>query len=135
DTLGHRQGDAMLQTAARVLGENCRRSDVAGRFGGDEFILLLPQADEDAAAAVARRIGEEFSRMAETALAEDGFSGRLTMSMGLATLKRSRATQPEQLIEHADHALYCAKGAGKTCLVIYDPHGHEDAAPAVKLGL
>jgi two-component system cell cycle response regulator len=120
DTLGHRQGDEMLQRAATVLAANCRRSDIAGRFGGDEFILVLPQADAPAASAVAERISEEFTRMAALDLAEQGYPGRLTMSLGLATLKASRAAVPEQLIEHADHALYCAKQAGKTRLVVYD---------------
>lgn len=139
DTLGHRQGDQMLQRAARVLEANCRRSDVAGRFGGDEFIVLLPNTGEETAAGVARRIAEEFGHMAAMELAEEGFPGRLTMSLGLATIRTSRAVHPEQLIEHADHALYCAKQAGKTRLVTYTPsmrdmrsmtvEGQEPAAP------
>lgn len=121
DTLGHRRGDEVLQGAAKVLGANCRRSDIAGRFGGDEFILLLPGTNEQTAAAVAERVSAEFTAMSDAALTADGFTGGVTMSMGLATIKGSRAAHPEQLIEHADHALYCAKQAGKTRLSIFRP--------------
>ncbi len=134
DTLGHRQGDAMLRSAARVLEANCRRSDVAGRYGGDEFILLLPRTDEAEAASVAERVAAQFIRDASAGLAENGFQGRLTMSMGLSTVRAGRPVHPEQLIEQADHALYCAKQAGKTRLMIYRPSGagmREDCADAV----
>lgn len=121
DTLGHPTGDRVLQTAARVLQANCRRSDVAGRFGGDEFVLVLPQIDEEAACQVVRRIGEEFETATSTELAQAGFDGRLSMSMGLSMLEPHRVTSPEQLIAQADHALYCAKSAGKTRLVVHRP--------------
>lgn len=123
DSLGHRQGDAMLQLAARVLEANCRRSDVAARYGGDEFIVLLPQTDEPESAAVAGRIAEEFAARVAAALADNGFAGRLTMSMGLSTVRVGRPVHPEQLLEQADHALYCAKQGGKKQLMIYRPSG------------
>ena len=131
DTLGHRHGDEILQRAARVLEANCRRADLAARFGGDEFIVVLPGTEADSAAQVARRIGEEFTRMAEADLAQAGFPGKVTMSMGLATAKLTRAAYTEQLIEHADHALYCAKQAGKSRLSVYDPKTKK-AAPQVQ---
>lgn len=121
DSLGHQKGDLMLQRAARVLEANCRRSDVAGRFGGDEFIVLLPQTDRWTAMQVAQRISEEFAHTAEAELGQTGFDQRLTMSMGLATVCLSCATNSAQLIAHADHALYCAKQAGKTRLMVYEP--------------
>ncbi len=119
DTLGHQKGDQMLQLASKVLQANCRRSDVAGRFGGDEFVLLLPQSDEPSARQVAQRVAEQFTAAAEADLAASDQALRLTMSMGLATRVSSRASSAEQLVAHADHALYSAKAAGKTRLMVY----------------
>jgi diguanylate cyclase (GGDEF)-like protein len=136
DTLGHQMGDHMLQRAARVLEANCRRSDVAGRFGGDEFVVLLPQTDDATAAHVAQRIGGEFTALAAAELAQRGGNVILTMSMGLATRRHSRATSPEQLIACADHALYRAKHGGKGELALFHqppaatPPGHRDPSPA-----
>jgi diguanylate cyclase (GGDEF)-like protein len=115
DTLGHQSGDEILQLAATMLERNSRRSDVAGRFGGDEFVLLLPQADEATAAGVAERVREGFQ-----AEASRRYRGTLvTMSMGLATLALSKADRPEALLAQADHALYRAKQDGKSRLVVY----------------
>lgn len=123
DSLGHPTGDRVLQIAARVLQANCRRSDVAGRYGGDEFVLILPQIDEAAASQVVRRIGEEFETATAMELERAGFEGRLSMSMGLSMLEPQRVTSPDQLIAQADHALYCAKSAGKTQMVVHRAAG------------
>lgn len=121
DALGHPTGDRMLQRAARVLEANCRRSDVAGRLGGDEFVLLLPHTDEAVARQVGQRVREQFAELAAAELAQVGCRAPLTMSMGLASLATTQAATPEQLLACADHALYRAKAAGKTCLVTYAP--------------
>ena len=127
DTLGHPKGDQMLQLASKVLLANCRRSDVAGRFGGDEFVLLLPQTDEATARQVAQRVSQEFVASAQADLASEDNPLELTMSMGLATRKQSSASNAEQLVAHADHALYAAKAAGKTRLRVYESSHTADA--------
>jgi len=113
DTMGHPDGDEMLQLAAKVMEANCRQSDSLGRFGGDEFIILMPETSIDTAEAVAQRVLSQFEIDAQRILSGRGFGGQLTMSMGIASLQASRGTTPEQLIAAADHALYAAKAAGK----------------------
>ncbi|MCC7145128.1 MAG: diguanylate cyclase [Phycisphaeraceae bacterium] len=116
DTLGHQKGDEILQRTARVMEANCRRSDVAGRYGGDEFVLLLPQTGMERARMVAQRIADEMAFCSPS-----GSTCRLTLSIGIATLRHSRPANCDELIAHADQALYRAKAAGKARLMVH--HG------------
>lgn len=132
DTYGHQQGDELLKAVARLLDHNCRQSDVAGRFGGDEFIVLLPQADERTARRVAHRVQESFVDELRQLSDDPTIEGAATLSMGLATVDLRDAGDPEQLIAHADEALYRAKQAGKNRLVTYQPAQRPDQS--IKLG-
>ena len=119
DTLGHQTGDEMLRRCAKVLKANSRQSDVAGRFGGDEFVIVMPRTDVHTARIVAKRIYEEF-QAAVSAMLGDKLTGELpSMSMGIASRHNSSPTNCEQLIAQADHALYSAKNAGDTCMTVY----------------
>src|SRR5205823_13154872 len=71
DTYGHQVGDQLLVMACKVISANMRRMDIAARYGGDEFVLLLPHADGAAAAEVARRIREEFRAASAVVLKRD----------------------------------------------------------------
>jgi len=124
DTLGHPCGDELLQRVARVLEANCRRSDVAGRFGGDEFILLLPETDVEFATKVADRIRQEFDLSVQAMFRRIDAELHLSLSQGLATLRVARPINPSQMIAYADHALYRAKQAGKARIIVHD--GPED---------
>ena len=107
DVHGHAVGDEVLRVVAEVLRETLRESDVAGRWGGEEFLLLLPGADEEGAAQLAERV-----RVALTARSIPSVPGlRVTASFGVA--EYDGETNPEQLLEAADGALYRAKRAGK----------------------
>jgi diguanylate cyclase (GGDEF)-like protein len=107
DAHGHAVGDAVLRTFADVLRETLRESDVAGRWGGEEFLLLLPGADEDGAAQFADRV-----RVGLAARDIPGVVGlRVTASFGVAEYAGESNT--EQLVAAADSALYRAKRAGK----------------------
>ena len=128
DTLGHPAGDEILQRTAGVLEETCRRSDIAGRLGGDEFILLMPQTDMSTARQAARRILDEFVRSARDMLGDSEIADRVSISMGLATLHDSKPANPDQLIAHADSALYSAKQARGTNIMNYQPQ--DTNAPA-----
>jgi diguanylate cyclase (GGDEF)-like protein len=107
DVHGHAVGDEVLRIVAEVLRETLRESDVAGRWGGEEFLLLLPGADEEGAAQLAERV--------RAALAARGIPNvpglRVTASFGVA--EYAGETNPEQLLEAADGALYRAKRGGK----------------------
>lgn len=132
DTLGHQRGDDLLIAAATVLQANSRRSDIVGRFGGDEFVLLLPNADHDTASQVARRVASEFRVAASGLFAIDPAnigSPRITMSLGLASRRLSLPAHADQLLAHADHALYRAKQLGRDRLETYIPPGDRTAAP------
>ena len=101
--------DAAVPTPGdgEVLRETLRESDVAGRWGGEEFLLLLPGADEEGAAQLAERV-----RVVLAARSIPSVPGlRVTASFGVA--EYAGETTPEQLLEAADGALYRAKRAGK----------------------
>ena len=110
DRHGHQVGDQLLQVAARVIGANLRRMDVAARYGGDEFILLLPHASAAEAVGVAQRIREEY-RQASAGLLRR--ANGASMSIGIGSVKSDDPAGPEQLIATADAALYRAKAAGR----------------------
>ncbi|MEM6333456.1 MAG: diguanylate cyclase [Planctomycetota bacterium] len=119
DALGHQVGDQVLQLSASSLQRNCRRSDVAGRYGGDEFVLLLPEADLTHAREVAERVSADFQLAFEAAMADSEPGPVVTMSLGIATRLQSSASGADELIANADHALYAAKAAGKSRLMVY----------------
>ena len=107
DLHGHAVGDEVLRVVAEVLRETLRESDVTGRWGGEEFLLLLPGANEEGAAQLAERV-----RVALAARSIPSVPGlRVTASFGVA--EYAGETNPEQLLEAADGALYRAKRAGK----------------------
>src|SRR5206468_5093915 len=107
DAHGHAVGDEALRVFAEVLRETLRESDVAGRWGGEEFLLLLPGADEEGAAQLAERV-----RSGLAARSIPGVPGlRVTASFGVAAY--AGETNSEQVVAAADRALYRAKRAGK----------------------
>lgn len=119
DTLGHLEGDRLLQTMARVLIANCRQSDVAGRYGGDEFVLLLPRTGPDLAQQVARRVMEQFSAAAAQ-MSPPELS--CNVSVGIACVSMTRPASADQLVSRADKALYGAKQNGKARVHLYRLH-------------
>lgn len=109
DRFGHRAGDEVLVLLADSIRNELREADVAARFGGDEFILLLPRTSGSAAAHVAERITDRFM---ET-LAREFPDYPTTLSIGVASLRVTRAHSAEVLIHEADGALYAAKTGGR----------------------
>lgn len=119
DQMGHQAGDMILQRTGRILEANCRRSDMAGRLGGDEFVILLPETDLQTARVVAERVKDEFDLVVQSLLAHAVPSLLVSMSVGISCMRHSRPVNSDQLIGHADEALYRAKAAGKMQIVIY----------------
>ena len=106
DTYGHMVGDRALQLTARTLRSAVRRSDVVCRYGGEEFLAVLPRTDAEDAAVLAARL--------YTAVEETGTRYRLpvTISIGAASLQDADKT-PDDLLLRADRALYASKNTGR----------------------
>ncbi|HEX9992078.1 MAG TPA: GGDEF domain-containing protein [Acidimicrobiales bacterium] len=104
DGFGHQAGDGVLRVVGETLIANSRNDDVAARFGGDEFAVLLPGVAGPTALAVAERLRASISR--------DVPLGGITVSAGVATLPR-RGGSPQQLLAAADVALYQSKRDGR----------------------
>ena len=110
DTHGHLAGSKALVEAAAIIRGSARETDVAARFGGDEFSVILPDTGRDGAVSVAERIRDRIN--ACQFLASDGLSIHLTASIGVATLP-DVAASAEELLRAADVAMYRVKDAGK----------------------
>lgn len=113
DTHGHIVGDRVLQNLGRILTGQLWQVDVASRYGGEEFAVILPQTDTAAAEKVAERIRARVAEL-RVPLPEKGEIG-VTISIGAAAFPLC-GDSAEGLTEHADQALYEAKRAGKNCV-------------------
>ncbi|MBD9413834.1 GGDEF domain-containing protein [Pseudomonas sp. PDM16] len=108
DTLGHQVGDAVLQHVVVTLGATLRPDEPLGRYGGEEFLLLLRDANPEQAMLVAERLRQ---RVADTVFNPNGEARTITLSIGCATATPDENL--EQLLHRADAALYRAKRAGR----------------------
>jgi diguanylate cyclase (GGDEF)-like protein/PAS domain S-box-containing protein len=128
DTYGHEAGDTVLRETATFLGKSVRAEDFVCRFGGEEFVVVLPAADLKATQARGERIR---SKLREQAVLHQGQSlGMITVSVGVAALPQ-HGTTPKDLLEAADAALYRAKGEGRDRVVVAEIPPAEAAAAAV----
>ncbi|SKA96312.1 diguanylate cyclase (GGDEF) domain-containing protein [Paucidesulfovibrio gracilis DSM 16080] len=114
DTFGHSMGDQVLVDFSQVVGQQLRRSDLFGRYGGEEFVVFLPHAD----AMTARNIAERLRVAVEgRRLATPG--GRMiqyTVSIGSCTSDPEELPDLETMLRAGDHALYVAKDMGRNCV-------------------
>lgn len=113
DMHGHAKGDEVLCRAARVIAGRLRKSDVVARWGGDEFVVLLPNTPLPGALHALERALETFRD--EAFAAEDGQPFHVTVSAGLVEVDQDEAM--EQTVSHADALLYCAKAEGRSCVM------------------
>lgn len=111
DQHGHNVGDDVIKHFAACLQNNVRESDIVGRWGGDEFVILFPETD----AHVAMRFGERIQK--NIAACNCGIDLPLTISYGVAALQTEQSVS--DLIDHADRALYQAKRRGRDQGVLY----------------
>jgi diguanylate cyclase (GGDEF)-like protein len=110
DTHGHLAGSRTLVEAGDIIRTSARESDIVARYGGDEFVVVLPDTGSEGGLVVARRIRD---RIAEHLfLAEDGINWRLTASVGVAALP-DMARSSDELLDTADRAMYHVKVTGK----------------------
>lgn len=116
DSLGHDIGDhVLMETASRLRGA-IRSNDLLSRFGGDEFLLILPSSDQLVVTAIAQRMIDAMSRAFDV----DGKTVYVTASIGIAMAPLDGAN-PADLLRHADTALYKAKSAGRNMLMFFNP--------------
>lgn len=115
DTFGHPVGDAVLREVAQRLRRPLRQSDLAGRWGGEEFLVLLPGADLQGATLVAEKIVQAVS-----AGTSRHTGARLTVSAGVAAAP-AHGLDARELVQRADQALYAAKHRGKDQACVFSP--------------
>jgi diguanylate cyclase (GGDEF)-like protein len=112
DTYGHQQGDIVLQAAANIFRQSFKRPiDLAARWGGEEFVVLLPNTPLEGAMKVAENIRADVEK-AEIANADDGEPIKITLSIGVNSLIPDHESSIDAFLSDADRALYAVKEAG-----------------------
>lgn len=129
DTCGHPCGDRVLVEIAAVLNKSVRQCDLVGRYGGDEFLVILPGAGAGESMNVAGRFLRRAARISPD---ECCLPGRVTLSIGVAVLDSTGEAcgKLEELLHRADEALLQAKRLGRNRAVVYSPDGAETVTGA-----
>jgi len=117
DRYGHAFGDQFLQAFAKTLEEAVRPGDILARYGGDEFVLVLPEAGEEQAHSVAQRITRHLEKM--SLITPEGNKVRATSSIGIA-IYPTHSQNPADLFVMADNMMYKAKRSGKNAIAVPD---------------
>ena len=115
DTYGHQAGDTVIQSLAKIVSEQIRDTDIAGRYGGEEFVVLLPDVDAAGGRVFAERLCGVVERLQ---ISHEGQVIPFTVSLGVADLSEP-CHDHQQLIERADQALYGSKRNGRNQVTVY----------------
>lgn len=128
DTYGHMAGDDVLREVGHLLQSTMRKNDLAGRFGGEEFIVVLYRSAHEIGMSVAERIRARIAEIRVTTPA--GQVVQVTASIGVSTFSPFGMVGVDQILSQADHALYAAKDAGRNRVIHFDqlPEAHADMA-------
>lgn len=118
DRFGHLVGDDALRQIAQVLRESRRQYDWVGRWGGEEFLVILPNTTRQQAYEVAERLRK---RIADQHLQVQGKQQNLSASFGIAVAEPGHTYSLDFLLQQADHALYQAKAGGRNQVKLFDP--------------
>ena len=111
DTYGHWAGDAMLRETTQPMMASVRPYDTVGRYGGEEFLIVVPSSDAMGALGLSERIRRA---RAEQAIAADSVPTAITASFGVAASTEARPLDPQEMLKLADGALYARKSMGGT---------------------
>jgi diguanylate cyclase (GGDEF)-like protein/putative nucleotidyltransferase with HDIG domain len=120
DFYGHLEGDAVLRRVAQILTENCRRSDIVARYGGDEFVVLMPETNAEQARQLTNKLRAWIC--SDTLLREKNVTG----SFGIATYPVHGST-PQELIQVADASMYLSKHQGGNAVSTADHFDPDEA--------
>ena len=119
DQHGHDHGDAVLVEVSQRLNDNLRNTDIVARWGGEEFLVLLPQTNPEQAQNVAETLRQ---KIAGSSIEIKGTQHQITATLGVATF--SDEATFEQTLELADEALYNGKETGRNKVVLVNTSGH-----------
>jgi diguanylate cyclase (GGDEF)-like protein/PAS domain S-box-containing protein len=123
DHHGHTVGDQVLQVLAQYLTHLIRKADLLGRYGGEEFIIILPETSLSQAYYAGERLLEYLHQHpVQTRVGDIS----LTLSVGVAGFNAETTPSLDKLVDHADKALYLAKQAGRNCVAVYQPASRTD---------
>ena len=117
DTRGHAFGDHVLKAVAQILASDVRTTDIVGRYGGDEFMILMPETPAEGAACTLERIRR---RIAGQEISDGTHTAHATISAGIAASRPGVEVAVESLVRESDEALYVAKRAGRDCTRRWD---------------
>ncbi len=117
DTYGHPAGNSVLKELAALLQASCRESDILGRYGGEEFSLILPGISKEKTKTACERIRR---RVESHVFLLDGNSVRITVSIGICHMSGKEPIDPSRMVRSADMALYRAKEWGRNRVVLYE---------------
>ena len=121
DLFGHKKGDQVLRIMAKLLSKYTRKADLVARYGGDEFVVILPETTKEKALDLAERIRIRIEE-SDLAKAEAFENGRLTVSLGIASYPEDAETASE-LLDKVDEVLYMAKRSGRNKACLVDKNG------------
>ncbi len=116
DLHGHLTGDQVISSLANLLRQQLRKTDLIGRYGGEEFLIVLPECQLDKACQVVNQLREAFARIP---FVSNGQTFHCSFSAGITS--GSDSQQVDVVVDHADQALYQAKGAGRNQVILYQP--------------
>jgi diguanylate cyclase (GGDEF)-like protein len=118
DTFGHDAGDIVLKTFADVLKRNTRSSDICGRLGGDEFLMVITHVEQDHVETTVNRFREQFAALS---FPLQGQSVRVTASFGVSGVRTKNTEDINTLVRKADQMLYEAKRSGRNLVRVSLP--------------
>lgn len=128
DTFGHLMGDKLIHDFAQQLKQTCRKMDIVGRFGGDEFVIIAPQTDQNGAQALAEKIRRGIAHFPfQTTDPHTHFN--MSCSIGISHWSPDCGGSPsvDSLLSEADDALYLSKKSGRNCISLAGKHCHAEA--------
>ena len=125
DTYGHACGDYVLKKVAEIISDSIREGDLASRYGGEEFTVLLCNAGKDEAMLVAERIRK---RIEQTTVFYEGHNMQITISGGISVfnVETNPVRSAKVLVDQADKALYISKRSGRNRVTVFDPSSQNE---------